>query len=203
MHETVTKLAALLGRPERPVTPVPWHLSRSEAGIDFPADFRDFIDHFGGGQFRRELGIRAPSAWPHEPGAPTGFKGFVWATTQDGGIGDYLAGAYEDGDYDECPYPVYPDPGGLLLWGNTWNADQLFWLTRDEDPDSWTVAIWYRQLAEWDTFDGGFAAFLLALVAGAYPMADELLPPPSPEVPEWETHDDWDHPPEGMVIEGW
>ncbi|MEZ0114083.1 hypothetical protein ABH920_008117 [Catenulispora sp. EB89] len=70
-------------------------------------------------------------------------------------------------------------------------------------PSTWTVAIWYRQLAERDTFDGGFAAFLLALVTGAYPMADELLPPPNPEVPEWETHDDWDHPPEGMVIEGW
>ncbi|WP_370354582.1 hypothetical protein [Catenulispora sp. EB89] len=40
-------------------------------------------------------------------------------------------------------------------------------------------------------------------MTGAYPMADELLPPPNPEVPEWETHDDWDHPPEGMVIEGW
>ncbi len=101
---------------------------------------------------------------------------------------------------DECPYPVYPEPGGLLIWGNTWNADQLFWLTEGE-PDEWPVAVWYRQLAEWDRFDGGFASFMLALVTGTYPMVEELLPPRTPDVPEWETHSDWGHPAEGMVID--
>lgn len=202
MRDKTVELMALLGEPDRSVTPVPWHLSRAEVGMDFPADFRGFVDRFGGGQFRRELAVHSPTAWA-SPGSPNGFERFILDTTEDGSIGDYLAGAYEDGDYDECPHPVYPEPGGLLLWGNTWNADQLFWLTEGEDPDKWPVAIWYRQLAEWDTFDGGFAAFSLALITGAYPMAHELLPSPDPEVPEWETHYDWDHPSEGMVIEGW
>jgi hypothetical protein len=202
MHETVAQLAELFGQPGRPVTPVPWHDSQSETGIVFPADFRDFVDRFGGGQVRQELSVHEPAAWPKEPGAPTRFAGFVWYTTQQGGIGDYLAGQYEDGNFKECPYPVYPEPGGLLIWGNTWNADQLFWLTEGE-PDEWRVAVWYRQLAQWDRFDGGFAAFMLALVTGAYPMASELLPPRSSEVPEWETQSDWDHPVQGMVVEGW
>ncbi|MBS2533122.1 hypothetical protein KGQ20_10065 [Catenulispora sp. NF23] len=202
MHETVAELAGLFGQPGRSVTPVPWNNSISEVGFAFPADYRDFVDLFGGGQIRHELAVHVPSAWPQEPGAPTGFRGFVWDTVQDGGIGDYLAGQYEEGNLKECPYPVYPEPGGLLIWGNTWNADQLFWLT-DGEPDEWSVVVWYRQLAEWDRFDGGFGAFALALVTGAYPMVDELLPPRSPEVPDWETRYDWDHPLEGMVIEGW
>lgn len=200
MHEKVAALAELFGPPGRPVTPVPWRDSRAEVGIDFPADYRDFIDRFGGGVVRHELAVHAPKAWPTDGYAR--FEGFVRDTTQDGGIGDYLAGAYEDGDFKECPYPVYPEPGGLLIWGNTLNADQLFWLTEGE-PHEWPVAVWYRQLGEWDRFDGGFADFMLALVTGAYPMVEELLPPRNPEVPEWDTRYDWDHPVEGMVVEGW
>jgi hypothetical protein len=30
---------------------------------------------------------------------------------------------------DQFPRPLYPDPGGLLLWASTGNGDELFWLT--------------------------------------------------------------------------
>ncbi len=76
-------------------------------------------------------------------GAPdVGFPGFVRATTY--GIAAELAAD------DDMPYSVFPDPGGPLGWGSNINADQFFWLTDGDDPDSWPIIAWYRSLNEWD-----------------------------------------------------
>lgn len=38
------------------------------------------------------------------------------------------------------PYPIHPEPGGILPWATTDNGDTLYWLT-DGDPDSWPILI--------------------------------------------------------------
>lgn len=55
-------------------------------------------------------------------------------------------------------FPVYPEPGGLLMWGNTPNADHCMWLT-DPDPEKWTIVI---ENADFWHFKGGllFPRFL-------------------------------------------
>lgn len=176
MHPDVERLAEVLGPPDRQPVPAPWERSRAEIGFEFPSDYRELIDLYGSFRIYDELSVWGPNLRPDAPGAPGGFAGFVWNTTQEGGVGDYLAGAYEDGDLAECPYPVFPAPGGLLIWGNNPNGDHCFWLTEGDDPDRWPVAIWYRQLAKWDRFDGGVAAFLLEVVTDRYPLADEIAP---------------------------
>jgi len=176
MHPAVEQLAQVLGPPEREPSRVPWELSTEEVGLTFPSDYRDFINLYGSVEINGELSVWSPAMRPSEPGAPGGLAGFVWNTTREGGIGDYLASAYEEGDYRECPYPVYPAPGGLLIWANNFNADHCFWLTEGADPDKWPIVVWYRQLAEWDRFNGGVAEFLLSVVTGAYSLADELAP---------------------------
>jgi hypothetical protein len=176
VHPDVERLAEFVGPPSRQPESPPWAQSRHEIGFDFPSDYREFIDLYGSVRINGELSVWTPKLRPSEPGAPIGFPGFVWNTAHDGGVGDYLAGAYEDGDLTECPYPVYPAPGGLLIWGNNPNGDHCFWLTEGDDPDRWPIAIWYRQLAKWDRFDGGVPAFLLAIVTGRYELADEIAP---------------------------
>jgi hypothetical protein len=39
---------------------------------------------------------------------------------------------------EEVPFPLWPEPGGLLPWGSTDNNDHVFWLTIGE-PDRWPV----------------------------------------------------------------
>lgn len=39
---------------------------------------------------------------------------------------------------EKCPYPFYPEPGGLLPWAGTDNGDRVCWLTEGQ-PDGWTV----------------------------------------------------------------
>lgn len=88
------------------------------------------------------------------------------------------------------PYSVFPDPGGLLGWGSNINADQFFWLTDGDDPDSWPIIAWYRSLNEWDYFDGGFSDFVAGVVDGTYRYAEEVAPA-NPEEPLWVSQGDW------------
>jgi hypothetical protein len=64
------------------------------------------------------------------------------------------------------PYPIYPDLGGLLFWGQTDGNDMFFWLTEDSDPDRWPVVGWSRHDTSTIVFEDGMVAFLAALFTG-------------------------------------
>jgi hypothetical protein len=188
MHHAVEQLVQILGAPPVENTLVPWDQAPAEIGFQFPSDYREFLDIYGSIAIRDELSIWSPSLRPDVPGRPGGFPGFVDGTTF--GVGEHLADAFEEGNFRECPYPVFPAPGGVLGWANNPNVDHCFWLTEGNDPDRWPIVIWYRQGGEWDRFDGGMAEFILAVVTGRYPMADDIAPE-EPGVPLWTPRGDW------------
>ncbi|MFJ4188832.1 hypothetical protein [Kitasatospora sp. NPDC089509] len=175
-------LSEILGEPVRRPATTPWERSVEEVGFAFPSDYREFVDRYGCVRINGELSVAVPTLRSYDGGAVVGFPGFVSRTTE--GLAAELA-ADED-----CPYPVHPEPGGLLSWGSNLNADQFFWLTEGDDPDAWPVVAFYRSLEEWDRFDGGFAAFLLAVVDGTYAYADEVAPPGADE-PLLRCQGDW------------
>lgn len=64
----------------------------------------------------------------------------------------------------EVPYPLYPEPGGLLPWGVTDNGDVCFWITNG-DPSRWVVAINESRGPEWYEFPASMTEFVFALLA--------------------------------------
>ncbi|MFD8756999.1 hypothetical protein ACFV0O_39400 [Kitasatospora sp. NPDC059577] len=182
MSMELERLSRMLGEPTQRPAVTPWERSVGEVGFMFPSDYREFVDRYGGVRINGELSVPVPTLRSYGGGSIVGFPGFVRRTTD--GIAAELA-ADED-----CPYPVHPEPGGLLSWGSNLNADQFFWLTEGDDPDAWPVVAFYRSLEEWDRFDGGFTAFLLAVLDGTYAYADEVAPR-SPDEPLWQFHGDW------------
>lgn len=44
-------------------------------------------------------------------------------------------------DPEDYPYPLHPEPGGLLPWGGTSNGQPLCWVTAGE-PATWSVVVW-------------------------------------------------------------
>ncbi|WP_224281768.1 hypothetical protein [Streptomyces sp. LS1784] len=157
IEEMLDRLAAVIGPPPADgVVPVPWELGPQALGFQLPADFRAFADRYGMVSISDELNVYTPSAAPSpETGQPLGFEGFLYFTTEPYGYCAVLAQAYRDGDFDECPYPLFPAEGGLLQWGNNWNSDYFFWLMRGPDPDRWPVAAKFDSRREWDLFEGG------------------------------------------------
>ncbi|GAA1103804.1 hypothetical protein GCM10009663_52730 [Kitasatospora arboriphila] len=178
VEETLDRLGAVIGPPpEDGVVPVPWERAPGEIGFQLPADYRAFADRYGSVSISNELHIYTPSAAPSSQIAePVGFEGFLFNTTEPYGYCAWLAQAYRDGDYDECPYPLFPAEGGLLKWGNNYNSDHFFWLIRGPDPDRWPVAAKFHSMREWDLFEGGFLKFLLAAVTQQYPYHDDVVP---------------------------
>jgi hypothetical protein len=188
----LAQLESILGRPRNPVAAVPWEDSLQEIGIRFPSDYRELIDTYGQISINNELHITGPTVQAGQPGAPTGFKGFRYATADPYGFCGYLASCYADGDYDECPYPVFPAPGGILKWANNSESDHLFWLTEGDDPDSWPIVIVYRADFEWDRFNGSATEFLLQLLTGEYERSSDLVGrEPGARAPLWTFRGDW------------
>ena len=159
MHATIGRLVAMMPPPATRPTAEPWHLAPGEVGFRFPDDYRDFTDLYGSGLINDKLLIWTPSLkWGtvREGDAREGFTAL--AAGPPSGLGDYVAELHED-EPDENPYPMYPDEGGLLAWGNTYSANHFFWLTGEPDPNTGPVIAWNRS-GDWHRFKGGFGDFL-------------------------------------------
>jgi hypothetical protein len=63
---------------------------------------------------------------------------------------------------------VYPEPGGLLGWGNDGGGGTYHWDTTSPDPDLWTVAVTGRPVSDPNIqrHDRGLSAYIAALAAG-------------------------------------
>ncbi|ROQ68659.1 SUKH superfamily protein [Streptomyces sp. 840.1] len=66
---------------------------------------------------------------------------------------------------EKCPYPFYPEPGGLLPWAGTDNGDRVCWLT-DGKPDEWTVVCWNPRGWYYDAHPVGAVEFLVGWLSG-------------------------------------
>lgn len=188
MHPAIERLAAMMPPPMRP-TASPWHLAPAEVGFQFPDDYRDFVDLYGCGLINDSLLIWTPSLeWDkvREGDAREQFTGLLSGAPSD--MCDYFAELHED-EPDENPYPMYPDEGGLIVWGKThYSPNHFFWLTGDPDPNKWPVIAWNRS-GDWFRFDGGFGDFLLANLSGVFPESWWIVGDERP--PTWEPILDW------------
>jgi len=178
MDAGLDRLARLLPPPPGEVAAPPWERSRAEVGFDFPEDYRRFVDRYGAGYVvsdssSTEFSIRAPQGGERRPGESGGFRGFIDKhVTEDRPL--FVFDGADEGYWGGIVYPVYPDEGGVLTWGESDVGDVFFWLTEGSDPDKWPVVMWPRNLDESFRFDGGIVDFLLAVFSGLHPASPWL-----------------------------
>jgi hypothetical protein len=127
---SLSGLFEILGHARAGVVPVPWAHAPHDVGVQFPSDYRRLIDHYGQISLNGEFHIFAPMSTAFQRGGPAGFEGFLNLTTDPNGFCAYISQCYAAGDLGECPYPLYPVPGGLIKWANNSSAD---WSGRSGD----------------------------------------------------------------------
>jgi SUKH superfamily protein len=130
--------------------------------VALPADYRDLVTRYGNGVFNDHVVLLVP---------------FGECTLLGYGV-DLLDGdrdLREECDEEDYPYPLYPEPGGLLVWATTTNGARLCWLTTG-DPDTWQVIAWDPRAFEYEVHDMGAVAFLEKWLSGA--LDSDLLPSP-------------------------
>ncbi|MET8747860.1 hypothetical protein [Streptomyces sp. NPDC004728] len=155
-----------------------WDDSSVEVGIRLPADYRAFIDAFGGGDLYGRLGVNTP--WPlgDPPAGVTALRALLNDAIETNEILRGLRDSYPAA----FPFAFYPEPGGLLAWGGGIGGDLCFWLTEAHDPDAWPVVVWDK--AEWRRYDMGMVALLIRALTKGDPFIADLVAP-EPDLPVW------------------
>lgn len=156
MHAAVARLAELMPPPEGGGISVDWVAVAAEWQTSLPADYRDFIELYGGGSINDSFHVAVPDTNGYEP---------LWVTT--------LAAATELGFelFDGNP-DAEQEAAGRICWAFDAGANHAYWDTSADDPDRWTVLLLHRH-QEWEHFELGMAEFMVALLTGAIdqPMA--------------------------------
>ncbi|HEY3695176.1 SMI1/KNR4 family protein [Phenylobacterium sp.] len=130
----------------------------AELGTALPQDYKDFVRIYDEGEFMEFLGIHVPACRsPH-----VRFEAEVHAVQK---------ALLDD---EGLAYPLWPNPGGLIVFGKTDFGDYLFWLPHGP-PENWRVVVWGRGLQKFETFDRDLTEFLAGLATG------EILPEDFPE----------------------
>lgn len=139
-----------------------WGTVEAEVRAPLPQDYKDFVRLYGNGYFMEFLGIYMPKARNHHIRLERMVR--------------VVSSGYAD--WDDLPYPMWPQEGGLIPFGGTDNGDQLFWLPQGT-PDEWTVVIFDRGGLCFEAVDRDLTGFLAGLATGevqpnAFP--EDLLP---------------------------
>jgi hypothetical protein len=142
------KLLALVPPPAAPVyTDADWTRVEDALGLTLPREFIEIARRYGRGAFCDEFSCCTPEEMLKEnPGRLEDLRLI-------------LADAGED-----CPHPVHPEPGGLVLWGSDSIGGTLSWLTEPTgSPERWKTVYWTRD-DEFEYPEGGVAAILTGLI---------------------------------------
>ena len=141
----IDELTRLVPPPEDPPPPPDWGLPTQE----LPSDYRALVERYGPGTLAG-LTIFTPG---HE-------NRYVDLDRQTGELRGILKDLRERG--------IEPDyePDALIPWGIDESGNVVWWLTTG-DPDRWPVIANEARGDEWQRFDGGAVAFLVALLNGS------------------------------------
>jgi hypothetical protein len=127
---SIERLTQLVPPPTSPTEVGPlerWVAAEAELGIELPPDYRDFVVAYGSGLFAAFYVVYNPFA-----SSPLiRLKDRV----------DKLCAIERQTKLSRImnvPYPIYPEPGGILPWGCDENGNYYYWLTEGA-PSAWPV----------------------------------------------------------------
>lgn len=132
-------------------------------GTPLPVDYRQYVNTLGSGCIGAFL-------WPFNPFSESKFLNLI---QQINVRLSALRDLKEQLGEAECPYPLYPETGGLLPWGATDNGDVFFWLTGGH-PDTWIVILNEARGPVYEEYAESMTGVLAKLVAGE--LGSEIIP---------------------------
>lgn len=142
-----------------------WGVTERSLDTALPSDFKQLVDAYGPGTLCGHIYWFTPSS-PHSMRSEV----------------DDLLEAYlslRDVSPEACPWPAFPEPGGVLPWARTSNREELYWVT-DGDPDRWIVVA--ADLPETTVHPMQTTEFLLGWVEGTLDTAVSSWPAVQPGV---------------------
>jgi hypothetical protein len=104
-----------------------WRLAERKLGLGLPSDYREFVFAYGSGLFARFYRVYNPFAADKSMSLLAAVKETCkWRRET------------RKEFPERVPYPIFPEAGGILPWGNDENGHDYYWFTRGP-PDDWIV----------------------------------------------------------------
>jgi hypothetical protein len=166
-RHTVDDLIDLAPPPEWRIdagSPEAWDEVERALGTALPEDYKLMINVYGSGNFNDLFYLFNPFDSHGESGH------FVKQAYRRYCFGLSVLNFYDDIkriDEELCPFPTFPEPGGLLPLGGDLNGGHAFWLT-EAAPEAWPLII-YPDWTEIERHDMPLVDFLVMWLAGALP----------------------------------
>jgi hypothetical protein len=177
MRDALKTIAKLLPPPASPRgLDRPWDAVERELGLRLPDDYKAFIDLYGTGQVSSAEGWAV--IWNFRDTSLSGPSLREWLTGP-----NCLPEFYRrviNGSEWPCPYPIYPEPGGLRPFANVIDVDALNWLTAGP-PDRWGLVYYGCDEQEFTELGrDSFSRCLLKMLRQEYTGSqrpESLVPP--------------------------
>jgi hypothetical protein len=163
---TLNALVEVMSPPREPVETgnvEQWTNVKESLGTELPTDYKEYINTFGTGSIGAFL-------WPYNPFSNNENLNLI---TRSKLILEAMSVIKERFGDTEVPYPLFPEPEGLLPWGVTDNGDSLFWLTAG-NTDEWPVVINESRGPFFERFEEPMTDFLAKLISGE--ISSEVIP---------------------------
>ncbi|MGO1056254.1 SMI1/KNR4 family protein [Crossiella sp. CA198] len=125
---------------------IDWDQVERDLSIEFPADYKEFCSAYPALMVNDLLLVMHPCTDVVGAGYPEASNGILDMYRESRSARDY-----------SVPYPLFPEPGGLLPWGYDRGGAYLFWKTEGE-PENWTIVVNCR--VKYCEHEMGFSDFL-------------------------------------------
>jgi hypothetical protein len=159
------RLASLAGVTGQRGDRFDWPAVEVSVGLPLPGDYKALLETFPDGTFGGLIRPNRPGDDGHQT---TEFLGYYAYR-----LGDMRE--WREAGYGTYPYPIFPEPGGVLPWATGPRGEPICWLTEDDDPDRWPVILTDADFTRWHRFPGSACEFLLDLVQGRFDAGDSGL----------------------------
>ncbi|SHF13683.1 SMI1/KNR4 family protein [Streptoalloteichus hindustanus] len=131
-----------------------WLTVERGLGTPLPSDYKELFSRFPSGVFRNSVRVFSPV---EDDDGWLPFKANVDEVLEV--IGD------EDLEYlESVDYRLFPEPGGLLPWGDDLQGGMFFWLTQSANPDEWWTAYYNQSMDEWREHSGPMTKVILEVL---------------------------------------
>lgn len=157
--DCVSRLAEIAGVAAEESRSFDWSAIEDDLGLGLPADYKLLAESFPAGWFRGWVQLRLPERTGDD--RPRLLSDFA---------AGQLRSLREFRETGECkfPFPLFPEPGGVLPWGYLRSPGVAYWLTAPGDPEQWPVIVATEEGDYWERFDGSACEFLAEVMAGRY-----------------------------------
>ncbi|WP_433515340.1 hypothetical protein ACQP2T_06800 [Nonomuraea sp. CA-143628] len=159
-------LAAVIGPPPPAAFPVDWPGVEQWLGLRLPDDYKEFTERYGPVLVGEWIWV----VMPHRSGR----RGYFRQLDQRQG----LQRSIRAGDPPSHPYAFHPEPGGLLVWGESRGSEYYFWDTSvSADPNDWPTRIFTQHSPDpaWQLVDAPMTEVLAARVRGSLGLGEALV----------------------------